>query len=349
MKNKFKMGYSNYSSMDFFTHIIVSVVIANQLSNDNDSQRAFIIGGIAPDLDVLIFWLPAVIPQLYILQHRGLFHTVIMAPFIIMPLIYSTRYFKSFNFINRLKEPFQEMITEFNLTTVILGFLGFLLHLIMDCFTQRGLHLFFPLIYRRITISTISTIDPLITLFSSVIVLRFIYSTLTNSTRYSVSQFKKSAKSIFTLFVIVLSIYSLLQLNTIATHSSTTTSSDFIPPFRWIVIEENNVISIQMVNQLTQKIVKTYNYSPLTYNKTRWNITTVESVIEQAKGMFKYKEFEFQLGAETRLAYNVTFYEMDNRWEIVVLDTLGDAQNRFYGISYGGFLKNEVVIYLSQE
>ncbi|MFX0207055.1 MAG: metal-dependent hydrolase [Candidatus Hodarchaeota archaeon] len=335
--------------MDFFTHIVVSVALTNQLSQDEDSQRAFIIGGIAPDLDVLVFWIPVVIPQLYILQHRGLLHTVILAPFVVIALIFSTRYFKRFNCINRLEEPFQEMITEFNPTTVILGVLGFLLHLGMDCITQGGLHLFFPLINQRIAISTISIIDPLITLFSSVVVLRFIYSILSNSTTYSVSQFKKSAKYISILFVILLSFYGLLQFNTIITHSPTATTPGIIPPFRWFVNEKNNGISIHLVNQLNQKIVKTYNYSPLTYNKTRWNNIIIESVVEQVKGKLKFKEFEFQLGAETRLAFNVTFHEMENRWEIVVLDTLRDAQNRFYGIASGGFLNNEVVIHLSQE
>jgi len=335
--------------MDFFTHIVVSVAIANQLTQDEDSQRAFIIGGLAPDIDVLIFWLPVLIPQLFVLQHRGLFHTVILAPFMAMALILSTRYYERYNFVNRLKEPFQEMITEFNPTTVIWGVLGFLLHLCMDCITQGGLHLFYPLIYQRIAISTISIFDPLITLLSSVIVLRFIYSKLTSSSTYSVSQFKKSAKSISILFVILLSIYGLLQVYTIVTHSPTSTTPDILPPFRWVVSKENNVISIHMVNQLTQEIVKTYNYSPLAYNQTHWNITIIEFIVEQAKGTITYKEFEFQLDSETRLALNVTFNEMENRWEIVFLDALRDAQNRFYGIPLGAFLNVEVVIHLSQK
>ena len=55
--------------MDFFTHIIVSVAIANTLSQDEDSHRAFIIGGIAPDVDILVSWLSVLIPQLFFL-HR---------------------------------------------------------------------------------------------------------------------------------------------------------------------------------------------------------------------------------------------------------------------------------------
>ncbi|MFX0185714.1 MAG: metal-dependent hydrolase [Candidatus Hodarchaeota archaeon] len=335
--------------MDFFTHIVVSVTIANLLSQDEASQRAFIIGGIAPDLDVLISWLPILIPQLYFLQHRGLFHTVIIAPFMVMALIFSTRYYERFNFINRLKEPLQEITTEFTPITVIWGVLGFFLHLCMDCITQGGLHLFYPLIYQRIATSTISIFDPLITLLSSVIVLRFLYSKLTGSKSYSVTQFKKSTKSVSILFIILLSVYGVLQINTIVTHSPTSTTPAIIPPFRWVVSEKNNVISIHMVNQLTQGVVKTYNYFSLAYNQTRWNSTIIESIVEEAMGTITYKEFEFQLGSETRLAFNVTFNEIDNLWEIVVLDTLRDAQNKFYGILSGGLFNTEVIIHLSQK
>ena len=64
---------------------------------------------------------------------------------------------------------------------------------------------------------------------------------------------------------------------------------------------------------------------------------------------FTYKEFEFQLGSETRLAFNVTFDEIDNLWEIVVLDTLRDAQNKFYGIPSRGLFNTEVIVNLSQK
>ena len=335
--------------MDFFTHIIVSVAIANTLSQDEDSHRAFIIGGIAPDVDILVSWLSVLIPQLFILQHRGLFHTVLVAPFIAMGLILSTKYYQRFNFIKRLKEPFQEMYTDFNSKTVVWGVFGSLLHLFMDFITQGGLRLFYPLIYQRISIGTISTFDPLITFLSSVVVLRFFYSKLTGSNTYSLFQFKKSAKSISILFVILLLVYGLLQVNTIVTHSPTSTTPDSIPIFRWVVSEEKNVISIRIVNQLSQKIVKTYNYSPLTYNQTYWNNTTIKSIVEQAKGTIEYKKFEFQLGSETRLAVNVTFNEMENRWEILFIDALRDAQNRFYGIPKWFFIDTGTTIHLSQK
>ena len=87
--------------MDIFLHIVVNATIANQLSQDGNSKRALILGGIAPDMDVFFAWIPILIPQLFMLQHRGLFHTVLAAPFIIIPLILSTKYYARVNFIER--------------------------------------------------------------------------------------------------------------------------------------------------------------------------------------------------------------------------------------------------------
>ncbi|MFX0211013.1 MAG: metal-dependent hydrolase, partial [Candidatus Hodarchaeota archaeon] len=230
--------------MDLFTHITVSVAIVTTLSHDEDSQRAFIIGGMAPDVDVLISWLSTLIPQLFFLQHRGLFHAVLVAPVITMVLIFLTKYSERFNYIKRFKERFQEMYTEFNSKTVFWGVLGSLIHLFMDFITQGGLHLFYPLIYQRISISTISVFDPLITIISSIIVLRFVYSKFMGSSTYSLSQVKKSVKLTSILFVILLIVYGLLQVNTVVVQSPISTTPDSIPIFRWVVSEENNFISI---------------------------------------------------------------------------------------------------------
>lgn len=335
--------------MDIFLHIVVNAAVAHQLSQDENSQRAFVLGGIAPDMDVFLAWIPIIIPQLFILQHRGLFHTVFVAPFIVSALIFSTKYLKRFNFIQRLQEPFQAMYTELNYSTILWGVFGVFMHLIMDCITPGGLQLFYPFINQRITINLISVIDPLVSLLSSVIVLRFIYNKLISSSTYSFLQFKKSARSICILFVVLLTVYGFLEVNTIISHSPISTKPEIIPIFRWIHKEDHNTISISLVNQLTQKAVRTYNYSSLTYNQTIWNITTIDSIVNQAKDTFDYEEFKFQLESETYLAVNVTINEEENRWEISFLDTFQDAQLRFYGFPGGSFMEPEVIIHLTIE
>ena len=37
-------------------HIVVNTALATRLSKDSDTQRAIVLGGIVPDLDVFLAW-----------------------------------------------------------------------------------------------------------------------------------------------------------------------------------------------------------------------------------------------------------------------------------------------------
>ncbi|UCG90582.1 MAG: metal-dependent hydrolase, partial [Candidatus Heimdallarchaeota archaeon] len=242
-------------------HIVVNAAIANQLSRDENSQRACILGGIVPDLDVIIAWIPFIIPQFFILQHRGLFHTIIAAPFIAGAMIVSTQLFRKINFVQRLDEPFKAIRTELNYRSFLWGVFGVFLHLILDIISYNGILLFYPLSDQRIALNLISVVDPLVSVLSGLIVLRFIYNKYIDSSTYSFLHFKKSARTISVLFVLLLVVYGSLQVNTIVTQSPISTKPEIIPLFRWMYTEDENEITISLVNQLTQDIIKTYNYA----------------------------------------------------------------------------------------
>ncbi len=332
--------------MDIFLHIVVNAALANQLSRDENSQRACVLGGIVPDMDVVFAWIPIIIPQLFILQHRGLFHTVIAAPFIVSAFIISTKYFGKINFKQKLDEPFKAIHTELNYRSFLWGFSGVFLHLIMDIISFNGIPLFYPLSDQRITINLISVVDPLLSVLSSLIVLRLIYNKLINSSTYSFLHFKKSARSISILFVLLLVVYGSLHVNTVVNQSPISTKPEIIPIFRWLYSEDQKIISIRLVNQLTQETLKTYNYSSLTYNQTVWNTTTIDSIIKEAKETLDYKKFQFQLESEAYLAVNVTFNEEGNEWIVSFLDTFQNAQNRFYGFLGESFMETQITIHL---
>ncbi|UCE14493.1 MAG: metal-dependent hydrolase, partial [Candidatus Heimdallarchaeota archaeon] len=132
-------------NMDIFLHIVVNAAIANQLSRDENSQRACILGGIVPDLDVIFAWIPFIIPQLFVFQHRGLFHTVIAAPFIAGAMIVSTKFIIKINFGQRLDEPIKSIHTELNYHSFLWGVSGVFSHLILDLISYNGILLFYPL------------------------------------------------------------------------------------------------------------------------------------------------------------------------------------------------------------
>ncbi|MFX0124136.1 MAG: metal-dependent hydrolase [Candidatus Hodarchaeota archaeon] len=329
-------------------HIVVNAAIAYQLSLDENSQRACILGGIVPDLDVIFAWIPFIIPQFFILQHRGLFHTVITAPFIAGAMIVSTNFFGKINFIQRLDEPFKAIQTELNYRSFLWGVIGVFLHLILDVISYNGILLFYPLSEQRIALNLISVVDPLISMLSGLIVLRFIYNKYIESSTYSFLHFKKSARTISVLFILLLVVYGSLQVNTLVSQSPISTRTDIVPLFRWVYNEDENEILISLVNQLTQDIIKTYRYASLTYNQTAWNIITINSVIKEAKQTLDYKIFQFERTSEAYFTVNVTFNEEETEWEVSFLDTFQDAQSKFYGFSNGPFMENEVIIRVSQ-
>jgi membrane-bound metal-dependent hydrolase YbcI (DUF457 family) len=334
--------------MDIFSHIVVNAAIAHQLSRDENSQRACILGGIVPDLDVIFAWIPFIIPQFFILQHRGLFHTVIAAPFIAGAIIVSTKFSRKINFGQRLDEPFKAIYTELNYRSFIWGVSGVFLHLLLDIISYNGIVLFYPFSEQRIALNLISVIDPLVSVLSGLIVLRFIYNKYIDSSTYSFLHFKKSSRSISMLFVLLIVVYGFFQVNTMAIQSPISTKPEIIPLFRWMHIEDENEISISLVNQLTQDIVKTYNYASLSYNQTAWNITSINSVVKAAKQTLDYKIFQYERTSEAYFAVNVTYNVEENEWEVSFLDTFQDAQFKFYGFPSGSFMEKEVSVRVSQ-
>ncbi|UCG01687.1 MAG: metal-dependent hydrolase [Candidatus Heimdallarchaeota archaeon] len=330
-------------------HIVVNAAVANQLSQDENSQRACILGGIVPDLDVIIAWIPFIIPQLFILQHRGLFHTVIAAPFIAGAIIVSTQFLSKINFAQRLDEPFKAIHTELNYRSLLWGVFGVFLHLLLDVISYNGILLFYPLSEQRIALNLISVVDPLISVLSGLIVLRLSYNKYIDSSTYSFLHFKKSARSISMLFVLLIVVYGSLQVNTMVIQSPISTKPEIIPLFRWMYTEDENEISISLVNQLTQDIIKTYNYASLSYNQTAWNITIVNSVVKEARQTLDYKIFQSERTSEAYFAVNVTFNGEEKEWEVSFLDTFQNAQSEFYGFPSGPFMDNEVIIRISQQ
>ncbi len=334
--------------MDFFLHIVVSTAFAYQFSQKDDTRRVFILGGIVPDFDVIFIWIPFLMPDLFIFQHRGLFHTVFLAPIIVSLLIVSINYLNKVNVIQRLNDPLQVFSIGINSRTVLWGTFGVFIHLLMDVISYNGVFLFYPVINHRIALNLVSVIDPFVSVLSIVIVIRLFYNKIVIVGTYSIKQFQRSATRITILFVILLSTYGFLQLNTVNTHSPINNKPDFIPIFRWIYSEDQNDITISLVNQLTQKIVVSYQYPSLTYNQTAWNITTVKSVIDQAKVTTKYQRYKFQLDSESYLSINATLNSKKSRWQISFLNTFLDAQFRFYGLSQESSPQPSLMIYLNQ-
>ncbi|MHA2364285.1 MAG: metal-dependent hydrolase [Candidatus Hodarchaeales archaeon] len=329
--------------MDFFTHIIVSVSVARLLFKDEHNQRAFIIGGMAPDFDVFVAWIPFFIPEFFFLSHRGIFHSFLFIPLIVTFLIFLTHSGDRINRFKHLKLFLQDSYTEFNVYTVVCGFVGSCLHFLMDIVTHGGLPIFLPFSSQRLSTSTLSYFDPIVTLLSIISVIWFVLKRFKGH-KISLIRIDKITRIISLLFLIFLILYGFIQVNTIQTHNPDSSIPGFIPLYRWIIEEQEDNFTVHLVNQLTQKILKTYTYTSIVWNKTNWNRSTIDFVIELAEKTIEFKAFIFNLGPEKRLVYNISFNSIENLWEVRLLDIFRDAQFKYYRISSLPFDRPEKVI-----
>ncbi|MFQ5980137.1 MAG: metal-dependent hydrolase [Candidatus Heimdallarchaeota archaeon] len=330
--------------MDFFTHLVVSVAIASTGQRDEDNQRAFIIGGIAPDFDVLASWLPILWPNVYFLQHRGLFHTIFFAPVVAAALIGLSGYLGRVSEKKLIQTVSQRIATPLTSRSIMAGLFGSMEHLLMDWISVRGVVLFYPLDSTRYSLSVISVVDPVITLLSTAIVILWLYGQVKESFTFSFPRFVKFSQRTSVLFVCLVLCYGALQVYTLTTQSPTSSTPALLPIYRWILHDESEHVTIQIVNQLSQDVEKTYSYPILTFNRTLWTEEMIETVIEAAKDTLDYKALEFQVDPESRLVFAIEFTEDEGNWEVVITNVLQDAQRRYYGLFGGSFFENEITI-----
>lgn len=138
--------------MDPFTQAIIGGGFATSFANKKDIRFATfcgMIGGLAPDLDILIRSSEDAL--LFIEYHRHFTHSIFFVP--IGSLIVSI--FIYFLFIKK-KKSFKKIY--------IFSILGFLTHGLLDSFTSYGTMLFWPFSEKRVAYNIISIIDPLFTI-----------------------------------------------------------------------------------------------------------------------------------------------------------------------------------------
>lgn len=328
---------------------MVSVAIGSTSHKDEDNQRAFIIGGIAPDFDVLVSWLPILWSELYFLQHRGLFHTVFFAPVVAAALIGLTGYLGRVSDKNLIQTASQRIATPLTSRSIAAGFFGSIMHLLMDWISVRGVVLFYPLDSTRYSLSVISVIDPIITLLSTALLILWLYGQVKQSYSFSFPKFVKFSRLISVLFVCLVAFYGSLQFYTLTTQSPTSSTPALLPIYRWVLHEESDQMIVQIVNQLTQEVEKSYSYPILTFNQTLWTEEMIETVIDAAKDTLDYKAFEFQVDPETRLVYEIEFVAKKAKWEVSITNVLQDAQRRYYGMLDWSLFEREKIISVELE
>ena len=68
--------------MDFFSHALLPYLFASFLGLKRKYLAALVLGGIAPDLDVLVVWINYIYPTSLLIVHRGFTHTLFFGFFV---------------------------------------------------------------------------------------------------------------------------------------------------------------------------------------------------------------------------------------------------------------------------
>ena len=126
--------------MDLFSHALLPYLLGSFLRMNKRLLAAFVLGGIAPDLDLLVVWLNDIYPTSLLIVHRGFTHTFFFGFFTALAVLYlvtrdpvlaATRRFLDFDL-------------DFSMATLALAYAGVLSHLLLDYLTTRGVPLLYP-------------------------------------------------------------------------------------------------------------------------------------------------------------------------------------------------------------
>jgi membrane-bound metal-dependent hydrolase YbcI (DUF457 family) len=288
--------------------------------------------------------LPALVSELVILSHRGLFHTLFFMPFVISILIYGTRYVSDIKRFKRLENLLKE--TEISLTkrTWLIAITGSYLHLSMDTINPQGTILLFPISTERISFSTMSFFDPIITILSGVFVFWFLYKKVYKDHVISTKFIDRYTRTVTILFIVILSGYALMQIRTVNNYQPETSTIGFFSFQRWLIEDQNDELKVLLVNQLTQQVERTFFYQKMSWNDSQWSESEIRSTISDAEQTQEYQNFLFRLNPDTILIYNVISDLEENIWIVEITDVFEDIQSKYWNFESSPFSSPSIVI-----
>lgn len=223
--------------MDIFSHALLPYLIGKSFKRNKEEVTAFVLGGIAPDLDVLILWINFVYPTFFLITHRGITHSLFFGSITAIGLLYLASRSGIKAYIRRFID-FEPVITG---RAVAFACAGAALHLFLDYMTTRGIPLLYPLSTTKYSAELFFYTDLSLTILSLVIIIYL----------YKKPQQKNTAVKFFLIFLVIFALLGAVR--TVEKNSAAeffqgaemkTYPTD--SPFNWYVIEnteENITIS----------------------------------------------------------------------------------------------------------
>ena len=153
--------------MDLFSHALLPYLLGTSLKQKKEDVTAFVLGGIAPDIDVLIMWINFVYPTNFLITHRGITHSLFFGSITAICVLYLASNSGIRSYIRRFID-FEPVI---NGRSVAFACAGVVLHLFLDYMTTRGVPLLYPLTTTRYSAELFFYTDLSLTILSLLIII----------------------------------------------------------------------------------------------------------------------------------------------------------------------------------
>jgi inner membrane protein len=164
--------------MDLFSHALLPYLLGNYFKKRKEEITAFVIGGIALDIDIFLLLIQYLYPTFFLITHRGITHSLFFGFFTGIFVLYIA----SRKGIKKRVQKYFNFEAVFTWRTIAYAYAGVLIHLFLDYSTTRGVPLFFPFETTRYSAELFFYTDIYLTIVSLIMVI-FLFKRLFQSKR----------------------------------------------------------------------------------------------------------------------------------------------------------------------
>ena len=247
----------------------------------------------APDIDIIFSFVPILAPQLYLLSHRGVFHSFTAVwPMVLLAFFMVTRDPMKIAIKRFMKYDVELKISA---RTVAFGCLGAMTHLFVDYLTQDGPMLLFPFAETRYSLNLFSY-------SSDVILVPFGFLVIFFSTRRPWPKMRP-AFAAFAVFLFALS------CTRVALKANVHTDGEIYPTYamnEWVVVERQiGSIHASVYDSFSGKVMLEKTYIDVRSN------TSLASVLARSDAM---PEIRWWLWGNSVVSVNAERDEPNRTW-----------------------------------
>ena len=290
--------------MDFFSHAVLPYLLGSFLGLKKKYLTALVLGGIAPDLDLLVVWINYIHPTSLLIVHRGFTHTFFFGFFVAAFVLFlATR--------DRVLARLQRFINldlDFSAPCLAFAYAGIISHIFLDYLTTRGVPLFYPFVSARYSAEIFSMIE-IIIMIGSLLILAELFRERRRT------NFNKNLFIIFVAFLLVVGGVR-LEGKEMAEGFLKDKSAEVYPDsnlFQWAILEnDSDRFHVYELNSL---------YGEMPHNSTflRLNISSgsmgAERALDLAENLPQVKLFRWRAYA---VAINAS--ELNGSWLLEYYD-----------------------------